>query len=219
MNIDSQSNIFRDEEADKWFIRNLSNIEKNFKPEEDRIISVLKSIKPTTANADQKLLEVGCGSGHRLNWIKNNLEIDVHGIDPSIKAVEYAKNLDVKAKVGSAEHLAYPDGTFDYLVFGFCLYLCDRKDLFLIASEADRVLKDESYLIIYDFFSPTSRAVPYIHREGIFTYKMDYKKLWNWNPNYLCISHQITSHKSDTFSSDLEEWVAISVFKKAYYDK
>ena len=219
MNSNLQSDIFRNGEDDKWFLRNLSNLEKDFSPEDDRIISVLKKLKATTANTDQKFLEVGCGGGSRLNWIKNNLAIDAYGIDPSVEAVEYANNLDVSAKVGTAEQLTFPDNSFVYLVFGFCLYLCDRKDLFLIASEADRVLKDESYLIIYDLFFPTSRALPYRHREGIFTHKMDYRKLWNWNPNYLCVSHQITSHKFDSFSNDLEEWVAISDLKKAYNDK
>ena len=61
MNINLQREIFRNEEGDKWFSRNLSNLEKDFKPEEDRIISVLKRIKSTTANKDQKLLEIGCG--------------------------------------------------------------------------------------------------------------------------------------------------------------
>lgn len=63
MNSYSQSDIFRNSEADKWFLRNLSNLEKNFSAEEDRVISVLKKIKSTTANTDQKLLEVGCGGG------------------------------------------------------------------------------------------------------------------------------------------------------------
>lgn len=218
MNINSQSDIFSNGEGDKWFLRNLSNLEKNFNPEEDRVISVLKKIKPTAANTDQKLLEVGCGGGYRLNWIKDNLTIDAYGIDPSAKAIENASNLGVTAKVGTAEQLAFPDSSFDYLVFGFCLYLCDRKDLFLIASEADRVLKDESYLVIYDFFSPTSRTVPYHHREGLITHKMDYRKLWSWHPNYLCVSHQITSHKSDSFSNDPEEWITISVLKKTFND-
>ena len=154
-----------------------------------------------------------------MNWIKNNLAIDVHGIDPSVKAIEYANKLDVKAKIGTGEQLEFPDSSFDYLIFGFCLYLCDRRDLFLIASEADRVLKDNSHLIVYDFFSPTSRTVPYHHKEGVFTHKMDYRKLWNWNPNYVEVSHQITSHKSDSFSNDPEEWVAISVIKKVCNDQ
>ncbi|OSO90613.1 hypothetical protein B7O87_09335 [Cylindrospermopsis raciborskii CENA303] len=80
-----------------------------------------------------KLLEVGCGEGKRLEWIQKSLDIECHGIDPSDKAVTIAQEIGVRAVRGTADHLPYPDETFDFLVFGFCLYLCDRDDLFRIA--------------------------------------------------------------------------------------
>lgn len=133
--------------------------------------------------------------------------------------IKNANILGVTAKVGTAEKLSFPDSSFDTLVFEFFLYLYDRGEPFLISSEADPGLKDESYLIDYEFFSPTSRTILYLHNKGVFTHKRDYGKLFNWNPNYLEVLHQITSHKSDSLSNDPEEWVAISVIKKVCNDK
>ena len=84
---------------------------------------------------------------------------------------------------GTADRLPYRDGLFDVVVFGFCLYLCDREDLFRIASEADRVLNDQGWLIIHDFYSPVPTRRDYHHKTGIYSYKMDYKTLFEWHPS------------------------------------
>lgn len=77
--------FFLNGKGDKWFLRNLSNLEQNFNSGEYLVVTVIKTIKTTTADANQKLLEVGFGGGFRLNWIKNNLAIDACGIDPSLQ--------------------------------------------------------------------------------------------------------------------------------------
>ena len=71
------------------------------------------------------------------------MKMECYGIEPSFKAVETACTSGVNAVQGTADRLPYRDGLFDVVVFGFCLYLCDREDLFRIASEADRVLNDQ----------------------------------------------------------------------------
>ena len=43
--------------------------------------------------------------------------------------------------MGTADKLPFEDQSVDILVYGFCLYLCDREDMFNIAAEANRVIK------------------------------------------------------------------------------
>jgi len=103
---------------------------------------------------------------------------------------------------------------FDIVVFGFCLYLCDREDLFRIAQEADRVLKPDGWLIIHDFFAKTPTRREYHHKPGLFSYKMDYRRLFDWHPAYTCFSDELNHHGRREFTDDPQEWVATSVLRK-----
>lgn len=90
--------------------------------------------------------------GERLNYIGNSINCSISGVDPSLDAINQCKLNNIDAIVGTADSLAYKDNSFDIVIFGFCLYLCDRDDLFRISMEADRVLNKEGWLIIQDFF-------------------------------------------------------------------
>jgi len=161
------------------------------------------------------LLEIGCGEGHRLQWLQENLGIKCFGVEPSNMAVNEAKNKGVDVKQGSADKLDFIDKSFDILVFGFCLYLCDRDDLFKIAHEANRVLKDNGIIIIMDFFSASKNTKNnYHHKEGIISYKMDYRTLFTWHPFYECFSHKVIHHSINNITDIPEEWIAISLLRK-----
>jgi len=90
--------------------------------------------------------------GERLNYINHSINCSVSGVDPSLNAVNHCKLNNIDAIVGTADSLTHKDNLFDIVIFGFCLYLCDRNDLFRISMEADRVLKKEGWIIIQDFF-------------------------------------------------------------------
>lgn len=137
------------------------------------------------------------------------MNIDCYGIDPSKKAIKIASTKNVKAYRGTAEKLKFFDQKFDFLIFGFCLYLCDRDDLFKIAYEADRVLKPNGYIIIYDFFSNTHKKIKYSHHKDVFSYKMDYRKLFRWHPFYSCVYH-----KQNSYIGLNSDFTSISVMKK-----
>jgi ubiquinone/menaquinone biosynthesis C-methylase UbiE len=149
-----------------------------------------------------------------LHHIQKNFGLECFGIDPSVRSVHLANELGVQASKGTADWLDYSRDKFDFVVFGFCLYLCDRDDLFQIAKEADRVLKPYGWLLIHDFFSPSPVARDYSHYAGVKSFKMDYRKLFEWHPNYTCISHHISSHCDSAFTDDRNEWIAISVIRK-----
>ena len=148
-----QKDIFFDFDGDIYFERNHLTIQNQEMGTKDPIIFALSNIiKKKNKNNNLKLLEVGCGEGKRLKWISKNYNIQCFGIDPSKKAVEIANVKNVSVLKGTADQLKYDNEKFDFVIFGFCLYLCDREDLFQIAKETDRVLKKSGYIIIRDFF-------------------------------------------------------------------
>ena len=100
------------------------------------------------------------------------------------------------------------------MIFGFCLYLCDREDLFRIVSEADRVLRSPGWLMIRDFYSPIPTARNYRHCLGVQSYKMDYRTMFSWHPDYECLTHKVRRHGETSYTDTPDEWVAVSVLRK-----
>jgi ubiquinone/menaquinone biosynthesis C-methylase UbiE len=202
----SQKETFLETEGNAWFKRNL---QANKDIENDPILS-LRQLDLT----DKKILEIGTGTGWRLNSLHEKYTCDCYGIDPSKDAIELGKIMfsNINLSVGSADVLPYEDNQFDVIIYGFCLYLCDRNDLFQIASEANRVLKENGHIIIYDFCTPQPYKNPYSHFEGLYSYKMDYSKIFTWNPSYSLIYHNIMQHPGNV--SNVDSLIALSLLKK-----
>jgi hypothetical protein len=68
-----------------------------------------------------------------------------------------------------------PATIFDIVIFCLCPYLCDREDLFRIASAVDTVLRMPGWVVVLDFFSPVPRGKAYRHCPSVQSYKMDYR--------------------------------------------
>lgn len=206
-----QKTAFLRSEGNAWFNRNPNSLSETSPPDQDRLLPDLLELplKPS-----MKVLEIGCGSGKRLAWLKENLGLECNGIDPSAQAIEIARSLDINAVQGTADSLPFDKESFDLVIFGFCLCMCDREDLFRIALEADRVLKSQSWLIVMDFFTPTPTSRPYHHMSGITTYKMDYRTLFDWNPAYICMTHKVRHHIDNSYTDEIQEWIGISIFRK-----
>jgi ubiquinone/menaquinone biosynthesis C-methylase UbiE len=208
-----QKKIFLESEGDAWLQRNSKILALQKLPESDPLLMELLQLpllelKPVT------ILEIGCGDGTRLSWLRENRGFECYGIEPSLQAVKMAKEKGIHAHQGTADNLPFADMSFDIVVFGFCLYLCDRQDLFRIACEADRVLKNPGWLLILDFYSPIPLKRQYHHRLGMFSYKMDYRALFAWNPAYVNYSHKVRHHALGSYTDVDAEWVATSVLRK-----
>jgi ubiquinone/menaquinone biosynthesis C-methylase UbiE len=169
----SQAQTFLDGEADAWIERNREKMGRH-----DRVSETIAEIglQPT------RILEIGCADGWRIERLKKSFPAcSVRGIDPSRAGPRSTAVIQ-----GTADDLgAFASAEFDLVIYGFCLYLCDRRDLFRIAAEGDRVLEDGGQIIVHDFAVP---AVPfarvYQHHPGILSYHMDYTKLWLAHPWY-----------------------------------
>lgn len=213
----SQKEAFLESEADAWFSRNHERLAARDFSRDDTVASAVVGLvaQETWGTAARpKILEIGCGEARRLAWLAQTLGAEVFGVEPSAKAVEAACSRSVNAQRGTADELPFASGMFDVVIFGFCLSLCDRQDLFRIAQEADRVLKPESWLVIQDFHATSPLQREYHHRHGLKTFKMDYRTLFDWHPDYVCYSHRVVHHGTDAFTDDPQEWVATSVLRK-----
>ena len=174
----AQKNAFLSSEGDKWFDRNAAVLSANTS---DPTIDACKhlNIKPL------KVLEIGCANGWRLKHYADEFGSDCSGIEPSSRAVETGSgNPLVNLQVGTADSLPFPDGSFDLVIFGFCLYLVDPKLHFKAVAEADRVLVGGGALIIVDFLPPTPFFNDYGHQAGLRSHKMQFANYFLANPAY-----------------------------------
>jgi len=209
-----QREVFLRAEGDAWLERNSPPATARALPDSDELLLAILQLPAPRADAPTRLLEIGCAGGLRLGWLRQNRSFDCYGLDPSAKAVAAANARGVNAQQGTAENLPFESAAFDIVVFGFCLYLCDREDLFRIAGEADRVLRNPGWIVIQDFYSPAPEQRPYHHRSGVFSFKMDYLMLFTWHPAYCNYFHKISHHVDGTYTDDRDEWVATSILRK-----
>jgi len=175
----SQKEIFSTIEGNKYYERNKMKLKRS---NDDPIIQAIAQLELYP----KKILEIGCSNGWRLNLLNKIYKSDCWGIDPSADAIQEGKKefKTIKLEKGAADALPYENQQFDIIIFGFCLYLCDRSDLFKIAYEADRVLMDLGNIVIYDFHPSCQYRNPYSHHQGLYSYKMNYSNLFLWNPAY-----------------------------------
>ncbi len=191
----NQKDAFLEGEGDGWYVRNrVTSDNLQEKRDRDPPLKILSQMNLSKAT----ILEIGSSNGWRLTVLKEKFpNARLFGIDPSAQAVAEAPP-GVKLQLGSADSLPFDDQSFDLVIFGFCLYLCDRRDLFKIAAEADRVVRDGGHIMTYDFHTPQAYKNPYAHQTGLFSYKMDYSLLFSWNPAYRVIKDHVQPHPGKT---------------------
>lgn len=170
-----QESEFLNGEGDQWHARNKD------KPYDNSRNEIIACAIPEPSS----ILEIGCGDGRYLADLQNLYDCKCVGLEPS----------DAAIISGRKEHpgLTFICGTasyrfllkeYDLVIYGFCLYLCDRSSLSNIVWVGDGALKNGGHLVIHDFDPDHPHRVPYHHMEGLFSYKQDHSKLWLANPAY-----------------------------------
>jgi ubiquinone/menaquinone biosynthesis C-methylase UbiE len=203
----SQKGAFLSTEGDAYFTRNLNH--------DDRHPDLLGASLRTLQIRPQRILEIGCSSGHRLKNLRAAFGSECYGIDPSSSAVASGHDPanGIHLSVGTADRLEFEDEFFDVVIFGFCLYLCDPKDHFLIATEANRVVKDGGFLVISDFLSKQAYRNPYSHKPGIFSYKMEFAGMFLWHPSYRLMSRTYYEH-TEQLGLQADDALSIDIMRK-----
>lgn len=213
-----QREQFLSSEGDKWFERNQQAYTET---STDNVIEFIKVQELTP----KRVLEIGCASGQRLDRLYNEFGAECYGVDPSSAAIKYGKKSypSLNLSVATADSIMFEGTSFDMVILGFCLYLCDRKDLFTIASKVDAVLGNGGYIIIQDFLPPYPYKNKYSHCDGLYSFKFDHSKMFTWNPVYSLFATDITTHSKRELRADIDERVGISLLykqtKNAYPEK
>ena len=197
----NQKTTFLDDEGNAWFERNKSKLE------ERNDFHFLNDFLPYL-NEKSIVLEIGCANGINLAYLNSKTGCSCFGIDPAKSAIEKATpHPKIKLSVGTADDFELQQ-EFDFILFGFCLYLCDRSLLPKIIYNADQHLKDSGYLGIIDFDPAYPAKKPYQHTNAVMSYKMDYSKPFLGFPAYSLVSKRSYSHAGAVFTNDEDERVA-----------
>ncbi len=196
--------------ANEWFRRNAAVLDPQTLDN--------KSIRLFSGHlrCGERLLEIGCANGYQSERLRTLCQCEVWGLDPSTEAIAQgsARFPQLKLSVGTADRLPFADGHFNAVLFGFCLYLVDRRLLPQVVAEADRVLAPGGRLMITDFDPPQAHRRPFKHQAGLWSYKMQYPQLWLASPAYALAEKVAFSHEGQEFHSDPSKRVASWVLVK-----
>jgi ubiquinone/menaquinone biosynthesis C-methylase UbiE len=214
----NQRDVFLSSEGDNWFIRN-RKIGFAKSPE---IKFLLNYLKPQPI---QKLLEIGCSSGGKTKILARKLHAEGYGIDPSKLAIKKARSSNHRAlrnffglqqlnfNVGTAEKLMFGTKFFDFIYFGFCLYLVDRNLINDSLSEANRCLKPGGFIAIKDFDYGSTHVNKYKHKKGMKSFKEDYTDYFI-KLGYKLVSKESYVSQKIGFQIDPDERISIWLLHK-----
>jgi len=210
-----QKNIFLKQEADNWFDRNKSILKKK-SYKKDFIIKEVEIL--INENKIKNILEIGCGDGNRLSYLKKINKVNCFGIDPSSKALKSNNDKNIKLKKGTADRLPYIKDKFDLVIFSFCLFLCDDTDLSKIVNETFRVTKKNSFILIYDFYYGVGvKYQNYKHNTHLKCRKMNYGNLFSWHPRIQLIKIKKKYEKSNQYYKQKKlNCTALHVMEKSF---
>jgi ubiquinone/menaquinone biosynthesis C-methylase UbiE len=172
-----QRDIFADGEGAEWLNRNMHDLGKR-----DPVMDAMEVWKLQP----QSILEVGCSNGWRVMRLIERYGCKVKGIDPAVPKMPDGSQLNNLRPGHAAALFHYGVAEFDTLIYGFCLYLCDPSDYTAIVKEGDRVLAEGGHIIIHDFDVEDERPwrTPYKHKDGLFSYHVNFAALWTAFPQY-----------------------------------
>lgn len=218
-----QDKIFELSEADNWFLRNRDYV-INKKAEHDLITTLIEKI--SNKEDIKSVIELGSSNGYRLNFLKTtlpNCEKFV-GVDASRKAVEdgiFRYELDM---FQSTLDKFQSNQKFDLIIVNFVYHWIDRSNIFKAIANTDQMLNDGGYLIIGDFLPdfPQKKKYHHLPEESVYTYKIDYSKIFKSLNTYKEIYRTTFNHDYLNISkiefSESNERGFCSVLRKDLYE-
>lgn len=210
----NQEQIFVSSEADKYFLRNKEVLD-SFLKEQDNIYKLIK--KFNRKEEITSVLELGCATGYRLNFLKDILSNCNRfvGMDASGLAIEHGKQkYGLELYQDSFGSFNYPE-QFDLVIVNFVLHWIDRDLLYQCVANIDKFLKPQnSFLVLGDFYPFYSHKRKYHHVEkDLFTYKCDYKEIFLCSNMYQILDEIITTHNKNEKISNLSR-ISVSLLEK-----
>ena len=195
--MNKQEAIFKKGEGNRWFARNK---DKRCFPENAKNDWIFKIIKKAKLRA-KNILDIGGSNGWLLAEIQKQQKAKGLVVDPSLKAIKEGRKIFPKLvfRRGLMSKLPISEKEkFDLVIINEVFHWIDRGSLLKSISEADRVLKWGGWAIITDCLPDNPAKVPYHHLPGkdVFTYKLDYPKIFLATGFYKLVSKVIFEYET-----------------------
>lgn len=168
--------IINKTEADKYFLRNKKKVlSKNF-DYQNYVTDSFETLKIKPKN----ILEIGCFNGYKLNYYrnffkKNNIKVNLHGIDLSNLAIKDGKKKypHLNLKKLSSLNIDKLKIKFDLIICDF-LYLLDREYIFEQFDKIYKNLNKKGLLLISDFDPLFPHYNKNKHNKNLTSFKVNY---------------------------------------------
>lgn len=118
--------------------------------------------KKTAAIIEEKapgrILDICCGTGNQLKYLKKRGFQRMEGIDISLSMLSQAGKgaNSVNCSAGDASAMPFDKGSFDLGIISFALHEKPKKIAHAIVEEAERVIKPGGYLVVVDYAIDTT---------------------------------------------------------------
>lgn len=119
---------------------------------DQHILGVARLRKKLLAKATGKILEVACGTGSNIPFFPAGSDVTAVDLSPNMLEVAHANaikyNLNVNLAVMDAEHLEFPDGSFDTVVS--TLSTCTFPNPMQALNEIKRVCRPNGLILLLE---------------------------------------------------------------------
>ena len=214
----SQDQIFAASEGDHWFERNRVTLSSADRLVHDPPLRLLEICSITPAY----VLEVGASNGYRLNTLRERYGCRAVAVEPSEAAIKDGEQRYPSIQFLNGVASAIPikeNGQFDLVLVHFILHWVDRSTLLGSIAEIDRMVGDNGYLLIGDFYPATPERVAYHHLPDgdVWTYKQDYTEVFIASGLYSRVAVQTFDHTGSSVSASVvpENRIQVSLLRKS----
>ena len=110
-------------------------------------------VKIIENNHAQSILDICCGTGNQLKYLKKRGYQNITGVDISQSMMKQGRKgeVSVSCEHQDAAHLLFEDDSFDVGIISYALHEKEEHTAHKIVQQARRVIKPNGLLIIVDF--------------------------------------------------------------------
>lgn len=193
----TQDNMFWHREGNQWFQRNKPLLTDADWLANDPVLRIIEM----SGLIPRNVLEVGASNGYRLQALHHRFNCQVTAVEPSQEAINdgQVRYPTIKFFRGLASHIPVEeDGQFNLVIVNFVFHWIDRSMLLRSVAEVDRMLADDGYLIVGDFYPDHPERVSYHHlpEANMWTYKQSYSDIFLASNLYHLITFLTFDHAS-----------------------